>query len=37
MKYKLKQVRFTKAGKCKGKVKIRGKSRRRICYATVKA
>lgn len=36
MKVKLKQVAFLKNGVCRGKVKVRGKSRRRICYRIVK-
>jgi hypothetical protein len=37
MKVKLKQVAFRKDGSCRGKVKVRGKSRRKICFVTVKA
>ena len=37
MKTVLKQISFTKGGKCRGKVKVRGKSKRRICLIPVKA
>lgn len=37
MKVTLKQVSFTKDGKCRGRVKVSGKSKRRICYISVKA
>ena len=37
MKTTLKQVSFTKDGKCRGKVKVRGKSKRKICYILTKA
>jgi hypothetical protein len=36
MKVTLKQVAFNKDGKCRGKVKISGKSKRRICYLPLK-
>jgi hypothetical protein len=37
MKVTVKRVAFTKDGKCRGKVKVKGRSRRRICYVAVKA
>ena len=37
MKTVLKQVSFTKGGKCRGKVARRGKSKRRIYLIPVKA
>lgn len=36
MKTTLKQVSFNKNGKCRGVVKVRGKSKRRVCYLPVK-
>lgn len=35
MKVTLKRVPFTKTGKCRGVVKKKGRSRRRVCYISM--
>lgn len=35
-KFKMKRIRFLKSGRCKGKVKIKGRSRRKVCYKLVR-
>ncbi len=36
MKVTVRRVAFRKDGTCRGKIKVRGRSRRRICYVAVK-